>query len=130
MAGDKQDQSNVIQQVIQRDLEWARAHRDLDLAAIGDIMSEDYQQRQPDGSFNGRAEILSTYQSGNRFWEVAESSGHHVHLAGNHAIVFGNWRGKGINTGKAFDYSARFLSIYRLEDGVWRMILDQSISIP
>jgi len=128
MEKDKPSQkSSLIKQVIQRDLEWAQAHIDLNLELIDQILSEEHQQRQPDGTYKGKAELLESYSSGNRYWEIANSKNHHVQLAGNLAILIGNWRGKGVNNGEPFDYSARFLSIYKLEDGIWRMTFDVSI---
>ena len=122
------DSKGTIQQVIQRDLEWAQAHLELDLEIIEQILSEDYQQRQPDGTYIGKKELLTSYGSGNRHWEVAESTDHHIQIDKNVAVVIGRWRGIGINNGERFDYRARFLSIYKLENGSWRMILD--ISMP
>lgn len=116
-----------ISQIIQRDLEWAQVHRDLNLALIEEILSDDYQQRQQDGTYKSKADVLASYRSGKRSWEIAKSTDHHVQLAGDLAIIIGRWRGKGINSGEYFNYSARFLSIYQLEEGSWRMILDLSI---
>ena len=119
----------LTQQIIERDLEWAQAHRDLDLKLIEDILSEQYQQIQDNGSSIGKSELLESYGSGNRQWDIAESSGHQVQFSGDLAILIGQWRGKGINTGEEFNYSARFISIYRLENGSWKMIHDQSALI-
>ena len=127
MNTNKESYSIKEKDVIEQDLNWAEAHRELDIDRIEKIMSKDYQQRQVNGSLKGKAEVLASYRSGNRSWEIAESSDHHIKISGQLAIVIGRWRGKGINHGQAFDYRARFLSIYCLEDQVWRMIYDQSI---
>lgn len=119
----------IIQQVIQRDLEWAQAHINLNLDIIEKILAEDFQQRQPDGSFIGKIDLLTSYASGERFWEIAESTNHHVQLANDLAIIIGCWHGKGINTGERFDYTARFLSIYRQEDENWKMVQEVSLSV-
>ncbi len=117
------------QQIIERDLEWAQAHKDLDLKLIDDILSADFQQIQGDGSSIGKSELLSSYGSGNRQWIIAESSDHQVQFSGDLAILIGRWWGKGINTGEEFDYSARFISIYHLEGGSWKLIHDRSAPI-
>lgn len=121
------EQKEIIQQVILRELAWTKAHLDGDLNMIAEIMSEDYLQRQEDGSFKNKKEVLETFKTGKRQWELAESTDHHVQLADQLAIVVGKWRGKGKNHDQHFDYSARFISIFRLENQDWRMILDQSI---
>ncbi|MEJ2412833.1 MAG: nuclear transport factor 2 family protein, partial [Anaerolineales bacterium] len=125
----KLTQAQLKEQVIQRELEWAKAHRDLDLVVIEEILSDDFQSLQPEGSKYGKAELLKSYGSGDRVWDIAESTHHHVQITGDLAVLVGRWRGKGINTGEAFDYQSRFLSIYRNEAGVWRMILELSLPI-
>ena len=115
--------------IIKLDQLWAQAHKDLDLKIIEDILSDDYQQIQTDGSIIGKQALLASYGSGNRQWEVAVSSHHQVQFSGDLAILVGRWRGKGINNEKEFDYSARFISIYRLENGIWKMIHDQSAPV-
>jgi len=119
---------SFAEQVIKRDLDWAQAHRNLDLDLIDDILAEDYQQVRSDGTIIGKQELIDSYRSGDRFWEIAESTDHHVQLVDDLAIVFGRWRSKGVNKGNSFDYQARFLSIYRRDQAGWRMVLDRSVS--
>ena len=119
--------SNKTQEVIQRDQAWAKAHLDLDLDVISEIASEDYRQRQADGTYIGKHELLTSLGSGKRYWEIAKSTDHHIQVDNDLAIVIGRWLGKGINNGEQFDYSARFFSIYKLEAESWKMILDVSI---
>ena len=119
---------SLLDQVIQHELTWAQGHKELNLTSIEEILSDDYQHVQPDGSIIGKTELLESYGSGLRYWEIAESSDHHLHLADDLAILIGRWRGKGVNSGIPFDYTARFIAIYRLEDGIWKLIHDRSIT--
>ncbi len=118
----------LVQQIINLDQEWAQAHLTLDLGSIANILSDDFQQIQADGSITDKRELLDSYASGNRVWEIAQSTNHQVQIWGELAIVFGNWKGKGVNNGNSFNYRARFISIYRLEIDDWKMVLDRSIS--
>ena len=52
---------------------WVKVHRELDLEAISDILSDRYRQIQADGKVIGKSELLESYRSGSRHWEVAES---------------------------------------------------------
>lgn len=124
-----QSDSNLVDEVITTDLRWARAHREMDLGTIAEILSEGYRQIQPDGSVIGKSELLQSYRSGERTWEIAESSEHDVQVLGDVAIVIGRWRGVGSNAGQDFDYSARFLSVYVLDGGDWKLYSDVSIPL-
>lgn len=121
--------SNQIDQVIARDHQWAKTHLSLDLDLTSDILSEDYQQIRSDGSVIGKEQLLASYRSGEREWQMAGSSDHEVQIVGELAIVIGTWRGIGVDAGKFFDYSARFLSIYSMENKSLKMIYDVSIPI-
>lgn len=107
---------------------WVGAHRNLDLEKLEYILSDQYRQVKADGSVIGKQELLSSYRSGLRKWEIAESDQHEIRILGDTALLIGRWKGKGENQGKKFDYSARFLAVYQLEAGQWKLVSD--ISIP
>ena len=77
----------------------------------------------------GKAELLESYRSGSRHWEVAESDEYEIRLVGKTALLIGRWRGKGENLGEKFDYTARFLAVFALEDGRWKLISDVSVPL-
>jgi ketosteroid isomerase-like protein len=123
------DESNLLEKLLKTEQKWADAHLSLDLNALEDILSDQYRQIQSDGSVIEMGELLTSYRSGNRRWNVAESDEHEVRILGDVAILIGRWRGAGINNGEAFDYAARFLAVYQLEDGDWKLIADVSVPI-
>jgi ketosteroid isomerase-like protein len=123
------DESALIKQVLNVERRWVAAHRALDLDAIGDILADDYRQIQANGSIIGKDELIDSYKSGLRRWDIADSDEYDVRLHGDVALVIGRWRGVGENYGEPFDYSARFLAVYRLEAGEWKLVSDVSVPI-
>jgi len=115
-----------IQAVMQAERDLAEAHLSLDLARFDQLLRPDYVIIQPGGRVEGKAETLASLQTGNRFWETARSDEMNVQLFGDTAVVVGRWRGKGKNGATPFDYSARFLSVWVLENGLWRNVAAQS----
>jgi ketosteroid isomerase-like protein len=118
-----------IDRVMVVERRWVKAHLEMDLEAIESILSDDYRHIGRDGSLSGKRELLESYGSGERYWETAESSEHDVRVIGEAEIMVARWRGKGVNSGQAFDYSARFLSIFVLEGGEWKLYLDVSVPL-
>ena len=108
---------------------WTAAHRNLDLDMIENILSDQYRQVQSGGKVIGKEEFLDSYRSGSRKWEIAESDQYEIRLLGDIALLIGRWRGKGENNGQAFDYSARYLAVYHLEGGGWKLVSDISVPI-
>ena len=115
-----------IQAVIQAERDLAEAHLNLDLARFDQLLHPDYVIIQPGGKVEGKAETLASLQTGKRFWEIARSDEMEALLFGDTAVVVGRWRGKGQNGATTFDYSARFLSVWVLENGLWRNVAAQS----
>ena len=122
-------ESKLIAEVLEVESLWVAAHRNLDLETLRDILSDDYRQIQSDGTVIGKEELLNSYRSGFRWWEIAISDEYEVRLLGNVALLIGRWRGVGENNGEKFDYSARFLAVYQLEDGEWKLISDVSVPL-
>ena len=84
---------------------------------------------QPDGTTETKAEVLASYASGQREWSFAEVDQLSVRISGDTGIVVGRWRARGANRGQAFDYAARFLSVWvRIADG-WRNLAYQPVEI-
>lgn len=120
----------TLSAVIQAEEALARAHVDMDLAAIADRLHPDYVILQPDGRYETRQEVLDSYRSGDRHWDLAQVDEMAVRLIGETAVVTGRWRAIGRNGAEAFDYAARFLSVWvRTEEG-WRNVAYQSVEIP
>lgn len=113
-------------EIIEAERRWVQAHRDLDLEVLESMLAEDYLQIRSDGSVVGRQEVLDSYKSGKRYWEIAESDEYKINVLGNSAILIGRWRGKGENDGESFDYTARFMSVYVKRSGKWLIAADQS----
>lgn len=121
--------SERVTELIATELRWAKAHRELNLDTIVEILSDEYRHIQADGSVIGKDQLLKSYRSGERFWQIAESSEHEVQIIGEVAILTGLWRGKGVNAGKDFDYTARFLAVFVLEGRRWKLLSDVSVPL-
>ena len=119
----------AVEEVLRAEREWLLAHLRLDVQALDALMAPDYAQVDREGSVVGRERILDSFRSGERGWEEAHSDEHSVRVYGDVAVVVGRWRARGANAGEAFDYAARYVSVWVLRDGRWRMVSDQSTPI-
>lgn len=108
---------------------WLDAHLRMDIPRIESLMHRDYFRVQPDGSLWDKARTLASYQSGQREWFDARVDQLDVRIYGNTAVVVGRWQARGVNHGEHFDYAARYVSVWVLEDGTWQMVSDQSTEI-
>lgn len=117
---------SVKNEIAEVERRWVQAHRDLDLAAIDEILAEDYAQIQADGVVVGKAETIRSFRSGKRRWDYANSDELRINVHGDVAILVGRWTGRGENDGIRFDYTARFLAIYVHRNSEWQLVADQS----
>ena len=98
----------------------AAAHLTLDTGVIEALYHPDFAIALPEGGYETRADVISSWQSGERFWSAASVDQLDVRLAGDTAVVFGRWRATGNNRGQAFDYAARFTSVWTRVGADWR----------
>ena len=122
-------ESKLIAEVLAVERDWVAAHRTLDFGVLSNILAENYRQIQPDGSVIGREELLDSYHSGVRKWEIAQADDYEVRLVGEVALLIGRWRAIGENSGEKFNYSARFLAVYQKVEGNWKLVSDVSIPL-
>ncbi len=120
---------DIRSEVLAAEHAWMKAHRDLDLAQIEALMHPDYTRIQPDGAVWDKARTLDSYRSGKRQWDKVAIDQLDIRIYGHAAVVIGRWQAKGVNTGKAFDYAARYTSLWVYEQGRWQMVTDQSTEI-
>lgn len=119
----------TVEDVLNAESRWAKAHLETDVETIDELMHEDYTIIKPDGSIWDRETALASYIPGKRDWDEASSSDHMVNIYGNTAIVIGIWKAKGVNNGTSFDYMARSTSLWVKEKGKLRIVSDQSTDI-
>lgn len=122
-------ETDQIAEVLDVERAWVAAHRSLDLEVLTRILSDEYRQIQSDGNVIGKDELLNSYRSGLRRWDIAESDQYEVRLFGDIALLIGRWRGVGENNGEGFNYTTRFLAVYRREASEWKLVSDVSIPI-
>jgi hypothetical protein len=67
------DHINREEALIAVEKAWTAAHLALDLDTIEDLLSGQYRQIQADGSLIDKDELLASYRSGKRRWDIAES---------------------------------------------------------
>lgn len=108
----------------------AAAHLGPDLAVIDQLIHADYIIVQPGGAIETKADVLASYRTGTRHWDRAAVDTLAIRLHADTAIVTGIWRASGRNGPEAFDYQARFLSVWIKDDGRWQNIAYQSTEIP
>lgn len=111
--------------ILKTEKRWVEAHLTLNTQDIEDILDNDYKRIENDKIVT-KAEVLASYKSGHRHWDVAEGRDYTVNIHGNFATVVGTWRGVGVNHDEHFDYSTRFLAVYIKSATGWKVFRDES----
>lgn len=120
---------DAIAEVLAVERAWTEAHLHGNFAVLKQIMADDYLRIDTDGSVRNKAAVLAAYQPEDRHWEYAQGDEYDVRIYGDTAIVVGRWTARGVNNGAAFDYAARFLTVYVRRNGSWQMLAEQSTPI-
>ncbi len=123
------DRASPVEQVLRAEREWLLAHLRLDVRALDRLMAPEYSQIDGRGRIVSKEQVLESFRSGGRGWDEAHSDEHEVRIYGDTAVVVGRWRARGVNSGKPFDYAARYVSVRVKFNGGWRMVSDQSTPV-
>ena len=122
--------SDKVYEVIQAERAWLDAHLRLDISLLDSLMADEYTQVNSQGELVEKEKVLASFRAEKRYWQEAESDEYQIQIYGSVAVVYGRWRAKGINSGKAFNYAARYVSVWVERNGRWQMVSDQSTEIP
>jgi ketosteroid isomerase-like protein len=122
--------SDKIYEVIRAERAWLDAHLRLDISLMDSLMADEYTQVNSQGELVGKEKVLASFRAEKRYWQEAESDEYQIQIYGSVAVVHGRWRAKGINSGKAFNYAARYVSVWVERNRRWQMVSDQSTEIP
>ena len=115
-------ESEAISQVLLAERQFLLAHLNCDVAALDHLMADEYAQIDSKGSIVPKSEVIASFESGTRHWDEAHSDEFRVRLYGETAVVIGRWQARGVNAGQAFDYAARYLSVWVWRDDRWQMV--------
>ena len=118
-----------LQDVVEAERRLAAAHLNKDLNVIDRLLHPDYFILQPDGHVETKAQVLDSLSSADRYWDIAEVDDLDVRIYADTAVVVGRWRAKGVHGEEFFNYSARFLSVWIMDQGRWQNIAYQSTEI-
>ena len=91
-----------------------------DLAALEEILTNDYVLVLWNGNERTKPEVLASVRDAENRWDVNETSGWKVRVTGDTAIVVATLHQKGVADGRAFDSRVKFSDTYVHEHGRWR----------
>ena len=91
-----------------------------DLAALEEILTNDYVLVLWNGNERTKPEVLASVRDAENRWDVNETSGWKVRVTGDTAIVVATLHQKGVADGRAFDSRVKFSDTYVREHGRWR----------
>jgi hypothetical protein len=98
---------------------------DCDAEALQGLIAEDYVGYDPNGNPQDRKMTLEVYQPGGAKLDTYDVGGVEVRIAGEIGIITGTGYIHGTFADAEFEHDLRFLDIYIMRDGDWRLYLSQ-----
>jgi len=119
--GQAKDQTTLIQ--VERT--WVGAEAKHDVAALGCILADDFEEVSPNGSLIDRSAILANAaKPHDDHYEVSDM---HAHIYGDFAYV----RGKSVKNDNGVHMDkARFTDVFVYRDGRWRCVAGHESNFP
>jgi ketosteroid isomerase-like protein len=114
--------SGVEQTLIDLENKWVKAGKSSDASMIEPILADSFISMGADGKYTPKSDYVAGFEKSK--WEINEISNVKVYPHGNHAVVTGDWRGKGTDrSGKSVDTSERWMDTFmKMPNGKWQAI--------
>jgi ketosteroid isomerase-like protein len=105
---------------------WVQAGMKQDPAMLEPYLADGFMSMDATGAYIIRKDYLAGIKTAK--WEINEVSNMKAHVSGNHAVVTGDWRGKGKDgSGKSVDTSEHWIdSFVKSPSGKWQCTSDAS----
>jgi hypothetical protein len=118
--------TGVEQKLMELENKWVEAGKKQDPKMLEPILAEGFMSLASDGTYINRADYLAGISKAK--WEIDEISNMKVHVTGNHAVVTGDWRGKGTDgSGKSVDTTEHWIDAFaKMPNGNWQCTVDAS----
>lgn len=118
----------VEQALMDMENKWVEGGKKQDPKMLEPILADGFMSLSADGTYVNRADYLAGISKAK--WEIDEISNMKVHVTGNHAIVTGDWRGKGTDaSGKSVDTTEHWIDAFsKMPSGKWQCTLDASVT--
>ncbi len=117
-------------QVLQVEHEWTQAYLNHDLAALENILADDYTFGTADGSFKTRGVVLEEFRVDTMKYESIMQYNLKARVYGNTAVVTGEEIVKGSDGGKEISSHTRFTDVFVKREERWQAVASHESTIP
>ena len=116
------------QALIDIENKWVEAGKKQDPSMLDPYLADGFMSMGSDGTYTGRKDYLAGMKTAK--WDITEISNMKAHVSGNHAVVTGDWRGKGTDpSGKSVDTTEHWIdSFVKSTSGKWQCTADASVT--
>lgn len=109
--------------------QWAEALKRDDVAALDQILADDFQYILDDGKTRTKAEEMAPNKAGDLKFELISIDELKVFDFGGTAITTGLGTFKGTFKGKPFDSRERFCDVFQKRKGKWKVIASRPVAV-
>lgn len=121
--------TNVSEMIVSRESERQRAMLASDIPALTGLLDEELHYGHSTGGFDDKTSYLEKIASGANVYEsLAIDVERVVELADGAAMALGTVAGTVRLPVKTVEVNNRFLTVWRLKDGDWRMVGHQTVA--
>lgn len=114
------DTMDAKAEVLATEKAWMNAYLNNDVAALDEILADNYQSIDPAGRVRTKADDLARTKT--RRYESYDTSDVQVRIWGNTAVVTGRSRVRGSDQGRTFEAEITFTDTLARIDGRWRAV--------
>jgi hypothetical protein len=117
------------QKLIELEAAWTQAVLHKDVAALSQMMADDWTGGGEDGKWSGRAQFLDEIKNGDLTFSAMTNHDVHVRMVGRAAVVSGLEDEKSAFKGKDTSGAYSWMDIWEQRDGRWVVVASQNTRV-
>lgn len=116
------DSDSPARKVLALEKEWNEVYKRSDVAAMNDLLADDFIITVEDGSIFSKPGYIAHNGNSSVQVDVSEMSELQVRMHGTTAVVTGAYHEKGKEAGRPYEYHDRFTDVWMNSSGRWQLI--------
>jgi len=100
---------------------WDLAGQKRDVAALKEIMADDFLSIESDGSTKNKTQFIESVTRSNLTYQPGNAKSQEIRVYGTTGVYTGRIEINATLDGKKVKYTVRVLAVYVLKDGQWRV---------
>jgi ketosteroid isomerase-like protein len=117
---------DAVQQLTKLKKQWSEAEVNRDVGFLDKLYADDLEIGTSQGDVLSKGQMMARVKDPDHKWDQVDSDHIQVRVYGNVAVMTDQTTVRGVDKGKPFGGLYRFIRVFVMQQGRWRVVLAQA----